>query len=180
MSGEDTLELLISRAQIAEAVKRLARQVEGDYPVEMPLLVAVLKGSFMFLADLVREMQRPVEIDFLRLSSYGSGTNTAGRVRLRMGVTATVKGRDVLVVEDIVDTGLTTSYAARYLRRKGASSVRVCTMLDKPSRRQVDMAPDYVGCTVTDRFVVGYGLDFDERYRHLADIYVLAGGSDEP
>jgi hypoxanthine phosphoribosyltransferase len=178
MTSFEPRELFVSREKIAETVERLARQIEGDYPSDMPLLVAVLKGSFVFLADLVREMRRPVEMDFVRLSSYGGSTNTAGRVRLRMGTAAPMKGRDVLVVEDIVDTGLTTSYAAKYLRRKGASSVRICTLLDKPSRRLVSVAPDYVGLTVPNVFVVGYGLDFDEKYRHLADIRVLTGGSD--
>ena len=176
MTSVKTLEMLISREQIAETVKRMAHQIEGDYPVEMPLLVGVLKGSFMFLADLIREMQRPVELDFLRLSSYGSDTNTSGKVRLRMGVSSPVRGRDVLVVEDIVDTGLTTSYASRYLRRKGASSVKLCTLLDKPSRRQGPVSLDYMGFTVPNEFVVGYGLDFDEQYRHLTDIYILTGG----
>ena len=180
MTPGEPLELLISREQIAETVKGLAGQIEGDYPEETPLLVGVLKGSFVFLADLVREMHRPVEMDFLRLSSYGGNTTTTGKVRLRMGVTSPVRGRDVLVVEDIVDTGLTTSYAIRYLRRRGASSVGVCTLLDKPSRRQVAVPLDYVGHTVPNRFIVGYGLDFDEKYRHLPDIHILIGGSDGP
>jgi hypoxanthine phosphoribosyltransferase len=180
MTSIKNLEMLISREQIAETVKRMAHQIEGDYPGEMPLLVAVLKGSFIFLADLVREMQRPVELDFLRLSSYGSDANTSGRVRLHMGVKSPVRERDVLVVEDIVDTGLTSSYAARYLRRKGAASVRLCTLLDKPSRRRVPVALDYVGFTVPNEFVVGYGLDFDEQYRHLPDIHILTGGSHGP
>jgi hypoxanthine phosphoribosyltransferase len=179
MTPAKTLEMLISRKQIADTVGRLARQIEGDYPGDMPLLVAVLKGSFMFLADLIREMHHPVEVDFLRLSSYAS-TSTSGRVRLRMGVTSPVRGRDVLVVEDIVDTGLTTSYAANYLRRKGASSVRLCTLLDKPSRRVASVAPDYLGFTVPDAFVVGYGLDLDEKYRSLPDIYTLQGDSHGP
>ena len=177
---QKTAEILISREQIAETVKRMARQIEGDYPGEMPLLVAVLKGSFVFLADLVRQIKRPVELDFLRLSSYGSDTKSSGKIRLRMGVTSPVKGRDVLVVEDIVDTGLTTSYAARYLRRKGASSVRLCTLLDKPSRRQVPVTLDYRGFTVPNQFIVGYGLDFDEQYRHLPDIHILTGAGHEP
>ena len=181
MTSVKTMELLISREQIAETVKRMAHQIEADYPVEIPLLVAVLKGSFMFLADLVREMQRPAQLDFLRLSSYGSDSTSSGVVKLKMGVTSSVKGRDAVVVEDVVDTGLTTTYAARYLRRKGASSVRVCTLLDKPSRRQsAAVTPDYVGFTVPNQFVVGYGLDFDEQYRHLPDIYVLTGGDHGP
>ena len=179
MTSAQTLKLLISRKQIADTVGRLARQIEGDYPGDMPLLVAVLKGSFMFLADLIREIQRPVEVDFMRLSSYAS-TSTSGRVRLRMGVTSPIRGRDVLVVEDIVDTGLTTSYAANYLRRKGASSVKLCTLLDKPSRRQESVAVDYLGFTVPDAFVVGYGLDLDEQYRSLPDIYTLQGDSNGP
>ena len=179
-SSSKTPEILISREQIAETVKSIARQIERDYPGEMPLLVGILKGSFVFLADLVREIKRPVELDFLRLSSYGSGVNTSGRVRLRMGVTSPVKGRDVLVVEDMVDTGLTTSYAARYLRRKGDSSVRLCTLLDKPSRRQVPVTLDYKGFTVPNEFIVGYGLDFDEQYRHLPDICILKGGGHGP
>ena len=180
MTSVKTLEVLISREQIAETVKRMAHQIEGDYPGEMPLLVAVLKGSFMFLADLIREMQRPLELDFLRLSSYGGDAKSSGKVRLNMGVTSPVKARDVLVVEDIVDTGLTAAYAARYLRRKGASSVRLCTLLDKPSRRQMPVTLDYLGFTVPNEFVVGYGLDFDEQYRHLPDIYILTGGGHGP
>lgn len=180
MTGENNLELFISRDKIAEAVRHLAQQVERDHTQETPLLVAVLKGSFMFLADLVRELKGPVELDFLRLSSYGSSTSTSGKIKLLQGVSIPVRGRSALVVEDIVDTGLTTSYAARYLRRKGASSVKICALLDKPSRRLAPVTLDYVGFTVPNRFVVGYGLDFDEKYRYLPDIYVLRGGSDGP
>ena len=180
MTSARTLETLISREQIAKTVKRMAHQIQRDYPGGMPLMVAVLKGSFIFLADLVREMQRPVELDFLRLASYGGGTTTSGRVKLRMGVISPVIGRDVLVVEDIVDTGLTSSYATRYLRRRGASSVRLCALLDKPSCRQETVSLDYKGFTVPNEFVVGYGLDFDEQYRHLPDIYMLTGGGHGP
>ena len=118
------MELFIPKSQIAETVQRLARQIEADYPDEMPLLVGVLKGSFIFMADLVREIQRELEIDFLRTSSYGSQTSSSGRVKLQMGVSTPLKDRSALVVEDIVDTGLTTAYAKRYLRRRGASSVK--------------------------------------------------------
>ena len=175
MSLTETLELYISKDQIADTVKRLARRIEADYPNEMPLMVGVLKGSFIFMADLVREINRELEIDFLRTSSYGSGTVSTGTVKLRAGVTSPVKDRSVLIVEDIVDTGLTTSYATGYLRRKGASSVKVCALLDKPSRRVAPVLPEYVGCTVPDKFLVGYGLDIDERYRSLSDIYILTG-----
>ena len=180
MDSVETLELLIPRSQIADTVKRLARQIEADYPKEMPLMVGVLKGSFIFMADLVREIQRDMEIDFMRTSSYGSGSVSSGRIKLHLGVTSPVKDRSVLIVEDIVDTGLTTSYAQRYLRRKGAASVKVCAFLDKPSRREAPVTPDYVGCTVPDKFLVGYGLDYDERYRALADIYVLTGDGNGP
>ena len=180
MDSVETLELLIPRSQIADTVKRLARQIEADYPKEMPLMVGVLKGSFIFMADLVREIQRDMEIDFMRTSSYGSGSVSSGRIKLHMGVTSPVKDRSVLIVEDIVDTGLTTSYAVRYLRRKGAASVKVCALLDKPSRREAPVTPDYVGCTVPDKFLVGYGLDYDERYRALADICVLTGDGNGP
>ena len=180
MDSVETLELLIHRSQIADTVKRLARQIEADYPKEMPLMVGVLKGSFIFMADLVREIQRDMEIDFMRTSSYGSGSVSSGRIKLHMGVTSPVKDRSVLIVEDIVDTGLTTSYAMRYLRRKGAASVKVCALLDKPSRREAPVTPDYVGCTVPDKFLVGYGLDYDERYRALADICVLTGDGNGP
>ena len=180
MDSVETLELLIPRSQIADTVKRLARQIEAGYPKEMPLMVGVLKGSFIFMADLVREIQRDMEIDFMRTSSYGSGSVSSGRIKLHMGVTSPVKDRSVLIVEDIVDTGLTTSYAMRYLRRKGAASVKVCALLDKPSRREAPVTPDYVGCTVPDKFLVGYGLDYDERYRALADICVLTGDGNGP
>lgn len=178
-NAKRTRKLLISREQIAETIKRMANQIQEDYPADMPLLVGVLKGSFIFLADLVRQMQRPVEIDFIRLSSYGSDVKSSGSVRLRMGVSSLVKGKEILVVEDIVDTGLTTAYASGYLRRKGASSVKLCTLLDKPSRRQMPVTPDYLGFTVPNEFIVGYGLDFDQQYRHLPDIHVLESGTHE-
>jgi len=176
MTHADISDVLLFREQISEAVKRMAHQIEEDYPKELPLMVGILKGSFIFMADLVRQMQRPFEMDFLRLSSYGSGVDSSGKVRLRMGVTRPVRDRDVLLVEDIVDTGLTTSYAVGYLQRKRAGSVKLCALLDKPSHRQTQVAPDYVGFTIPDKFVVGYGLDFDEQYRHLPDIHVLKKG----
>ncbi len=179
LNAKRTQTLLISREQIASTINRMANQIQEDYPVDIPLLVGVLKGSFVFLADLIRQMQRPVEIDFIRLSSYGDEVQSSGNVKLSMGVSSSIKGREVLVVEDIVDTGLTSSYIFGYLRRKGASSVKLCTLLDKPSRRQVSVTPDYLGFTVPNEFMVGYGLDFEQQYRHLPDIHVLDGSAHE-
>ena len=180
MSFGERLELHVSRRRIASAVKRLARQVEADYPEELPVMVGILTGSFVFMADLVRELRGEVEMEFIRISSYGGGVVSSGQAKLRLGVSGRVRGRHALIVEDIVDTGLTTSYAARYLRRRGAASVKVCTLLDKPSRRELPVVPDYVGFSVPDRFLVGYGLDHDGRFRSLPDIYELSGGPDGP
>ncbi len=180
MSFGEKLELHVSRRRIASAVRRLAGQIEADYPDELPLLVGILNGAFVFMADLVRELQREVEIEFMRVSSYGSGVVSSGEAKLRLGVSGRVRGRHALIVEDIVDTGLTTAYAARYLRRRGAASVKVCTLLDKPSRRKVAVSPDYVGFSVPDKFLVGYGLDYDGRFRSLPGIYELSGGPDGP
>ena len=179
MSLGERLELQVSRRRIGNAIKRLAGKIEQDYLDEPPLMVCILHGSFMFMADLVREMRHDVELDFMRISSY-VGAASSGGVKLRMGVSERVRGRNALIVEDIVDTGLTTSYAVRYLRRRGAASVKICALLDKPSRRVLPIAPDYVGFRVPDRFLVGYGLDYDERYRSLPDIYALSGGPDGP
>lgn len=167
--------VLIPRRRIRQAVKRLARQIEQDYQGKEPLLVAVLKGSFVFLSDLVRELNLPVQIDFVRLASYGAGTESSGRVRLTQPLTTPVKGRDVLVVEDIVDTGLTLSFFLDYLKRKRPSSLKLCALLDKPSRRKTPLTIDYLGLTVPDYFIVGYGLDCAEKYRQLPDLYALEG-----
>ena len=153
ISGEK-LELQVSRRRIGNAVKRLAGQIELDYPDEPPLMVGILHGSFMFMADLVREMRHDVELDFMRISSYG-GAVSSGELRLRMGVTGRVRGRNALIIDDIVDTGLTTSYAVRYLRRRGAASVKICALLDKHSRRVLPIAPDYVGFRVPGPFPSG-------------------------
>ena len=180
MSFGERLELHVSRRRIASAVKRLARQIEADYPKELPFMVGVLTGSFVFMADLVRELRSEVEMEFIRISSYGGGVVSSGEAKLRLGVSGRVRARHVLIVEDIVDTGLTTSRATRYLRRRGAASVKICTLLDKPSRRKVAVSPDYVGFSVPDRFLVGYGLDYDGRFRSLPGIYELLGGPDGP
>jgi hypoxanthine phosphoribosyltransferase len=171
MTGQDThCEVLISREEIAAAVDRLAAEISRDYYDKCPLLVAVLKGAFVFLADLMRRLDFPLEVDFIRLSSYGSGQESSGQVKVVHGIGADIAGRHVLVVEDIVDTGLTTAFLLGYLKDRGAASVRLCTLSDKPSRRQTEVKIDYLGFDVPDKFLVGYGLDWDERFRYLPDI----------
>jgi len=165
--------VIITRQEIEKAVARLAAEINGDYAGKQPLLIGVLKGSFMFMADLVRQLGLPVEIDFIRLSSYGAARETSGKVRVVQGLNKTIKGRDVLIVEDIVDTGITISFLLGYLRKKKPASLRLCALTDKPSRRRVSVAIDYLGFTVPDRFVVGYGLDFNEKFRYLPDICVV-------
>jgi hypoxanthine phosphoribosyltransferase len=166
---------LISQQEIAAAVQRLAGELDRDYGHGSPTVVGILRGCFIFLADLVRQMDTPLHsIEFLRLSSYGAGTVSSGRARVVMGLPPqAVAGRDVIVVEDIVDTGITTNAALRYLGRRQPASLRLCALLDKPSRRQVPVTIDYLGFTVPDRFLVGYGTDLDQRYRQLPAIYTL-------
>jgi len=171
------LVLLVSRDELAATVKRLAAELDRDYSQCSPVLVGVLKGGFVFLADLVRHMKTPVRsIEFLRLSSYGPGTVSQGWARVVVGLPAqSVMGQHVVVVEDIVDTGITTATALRYLRRHRPASLKLCALLDKPARQRVPLAVDYLGLTVPDRFLVGYGLDLNEQYRQLPDIYALEG-----
>jgi len=172
---ETNLIPLISQDEIAAAVERLAAELDRDYRRRPPLLVGVLKGGFIFLADLIRRMKTPLTgVEFLRVSSYGSARISSGKARVLMGVPRQViQGRDVIVVEDIIDTGLTTTAVLRYLLRRHPATLRVCTLLDKPARRRTPVQVDYVGITVPDRFLVGYGLDLGERYRQLPDIYTL-------
>ncbi len=176
--GETTpgLTLLIPREDIAAAVARLARELDRAYAPRPPVLVGVLKGSFIFLADLVRQMSIPIHrLEFIPASSYGSDRTSSGEPEVGTGLTEeSVGGRDVLVVEDIVDTGLTTAAVLERLRGLQPASVRVCVLLDKPSRRRQAVPIDHVGFTIPDLFVVGYGLDFDQRYRELPDLHILA------
>jgi len=165
--------ILISREEIAKAVTRLASEIERDYQGKQPLLIGILKGSFVFLADLIRQLELPVEIEFVKLSSYGAGKETSGKVKVVQGLKTPVKGRDVLVIEDIVDTGITISFLLNYLRKKKPASLKLCALTDKPSRRQTPVSIDYLGFTVPDKFIVGYGLDFDEKFRYLPDICFL-------
>lgn len=164
--------LVLSREQIADGVRRLASEIRRDYADKDPLLVGVLRGAFMFLADLVRELDISLEIEFVATESY-RGTESTGHVEMTRDVGVPVQGRHVLVVEDIVDTGFTTGYLLEHLRVKGPASVRLCALLDKPSRRKRPVHIDYLGFTVPDRFLVGYGLDMDQKFRNLPAIYAV-------
>jgi len=159
--------------RIAEVVGRLASEIDRDYEGRTPVLVGVLKSSFIFLSDLVRKMQTPVEIDFIRAGSYGTGCESSGEVCIKTDLEIDVQGRDVIVVEDIVDTGFTLMAVLGHIEKKCPASLKSCALLDKPSRRKVGCAADYVGMEVPDRFVVGYGLDCAERYRGLEGLYEI-------
>lgn len=173
--SNDLAQTLITEDKIKTRVKELGAQISRDYEGKELVLVGVLKGAAIFLADLVREITIPVDYDFVAISSYGADTRSSGVVRLLKDLDASIESKHVLVVEDIVDTGWTLrlSYIVENLRSRKAASVRVCTLLDKPSRRAVDVGIDYYGFIVEDKYVVGYGLDYDGRYRSLPFIGVL-------
>jgi hypoxanthine phosphoribosyltransferase len=163
-------QVLITQDEIRQAVAKLAAEIRRDYQGKQPLLIGILKGSFVFMADLVRQLNLPIELDFVRLSSYGAGTETSGKVKVVQGLKTSIKGRDVLVVEDIVDTGLTVSFLMDYLKKKKPASLKLCVLTDKPSGHKIPVKINYLGFTVPDKFVVGYGIDWNERFRHLRDI----------
>jgi hypoxanthine phosphoribosyltransferase len=171
--------VLLTSAQLADRVGELGREVGARYRQTTPVLVGVLKGAVVFMADLLRAIDGPVECDFIAVSSYGPSTRSSGIVKLTQDLSASVEGRDVLVVEDIVDTGRTLDYLRRNLLTRHPRSLRICTLLDKASRREVPVELDFVGFTIPDAFVVGYGLDSAGRYRNLPYIGVLeeTGGS---
>jgi hypoxanthine phosphoribosyltransferase len=168
------MEILFTPGDIQSAVAGLAQEVTQDYRDKNPVLLGVLKGCFVFMADLVRALDMPLEIEFMSVSSYGPGrTESQGEVRVVQGLRGSIRDRHVLVVEDIVDTGITVDFVLRYLRRRRPASVRVCALFDKTARRRVNVPIDYLGFSIPDRFVVGYGLDFDERFRNLRGLYCL-------
>jgi len=164
--------ILLSREQIQKRVGALAAEIRRDFPDDVHL-VAVLKGAFMFLSDLVREMSGAVSLDFIAVSSYAAETTSSGEVRLLKDLDTALAGRNVVIIEDIVDTGLTLTYLQDILRARSPKTLRTACLLSKPSRRQVDVAVDYIGFTIDDRFVVGYGLDYAEQYRNLPHIAIL-------
>ena len=170
---EDIERILISEKDIKKAVKKMGKQISKDYDGKNLMLVAVLKGSVIFMADLMRAISIPLNIDFMSVSSYGGGTKSSGVVKILKDLDHDLSGKDILIVEDILDSGMTLSYLSNLLRQRNVSSIRIATLLDKPERRIADVKADYFCFTVPDEFVVGYGLDFDQQYRHLPYIGVL-------
>jgi len=164
---------VLSRAEIAEKVRNLAEQISRDYGEKDLCVIGILKGAFVFMADLVRELTNSVQIDFVRLASYGSGTASSGNVRITKDLEIDIEGQDVLVVEDIVDSGITIAWFLKHLKKFNPKSVKVCTFIDKTERRQVQVPIDYVGHVIDQGFLVGYGLDFDEKYRGLPEVYEI-------
>lgn len=166
--------VLIDETTLQARIKTLAAQIEADYAAEDDLLlICVLKGAFVFLSDISRAMKRPHAIDFMGISSYGKGTTSMGAVQIIMDLKAPIEDRNVLIVEDIIDSGRTLDYMRRTLLARSPASLRICTLLNKPARREIDVQVDYVGFDIPDEFVVGYGLDFDELYRNFPFIAVM-------
>lgn len=173
MLADDVAQVLISEEELKAKVKELGAQIAQDYKDKNPLLISVLKGATVFLADLIRAMDIPLGIDFIATSSYGNSDTSSGIVRILMDLESSIRGRHVLVVEDIVDTGHTLHYLMNILSARGPASLRLCVLLDKPQRREVPIKADYVGFRIPDYFVVGYGLDYAEKYRNLPFVGVL-------
>ncbi|HLM99984.1 MAG TPA: hypoxanthine phosphoribosyltransferase [Bryobacteraceae bacterium] len=171
----NTLRLLLSSQQIQKRIQEMGAEIDKDYPDGALHLVCILKGACFFLADLARAIERDVVIDFMGISSYGRGTTTSGAVKLTKDLDQAVENAHVLLVEDIVDTGLTLNYLMNILQQRKPRSIRIAALLDKPERRQRPVKVSYVGFEIPDEFVVGYGLDFGERYRNLQDVCVLEG-----
>ncbi len=179
--ASDATTVLLSADVIASRIRELASEIERDYPGDSPIhLVCVLKGGFVFVSDLVRAMGPRVTLDFIALSSYAKGTTSSGEVRLLKDLDAALSGRDVIIVEDIVDTGLTLAYLQEILKARGPRSLKTACLLSKPSRRKIDVVVEYIGFTIDDHFVVGYGLDYDERYRNLPYIAILNPSATTP
>nr|WP_077368909.1 hypoxanthine phosphoribosyltransferase [Anaerosalibacter sp. Marseille-P3206] len=162
-----TKEVLVSEEELQKRVRELGEQITKDYEGKDLMLVCILKGAAIFMSDLARRIDLPITMEFLAVSSYGNSTESSGVVKIVKDLDADVKGKDILIVEDIIDTGLTLSYITDNLKKRGAKSVKICTLLDKPERRKVDVPVDYIGFVVPDEFIVGYGIDYAEKYRNL-------------
>lgn len=169
----DVERILVSKEEIAEIVKRLGADISRDYTDKSPILITVLKGAFIFMADLVREITVPCTLDFMAVSSYGCGTETSGKVRIIKDLETNIEGKDVIIVEDILDSGVTLSHLMELLQARKPNSMKICTLFDKPERHKVEIDVAYQGTVVPNEFIVGYGLDYAEKYRNLADVCVL-------
>lgn len=170
---KDIESVLVSEKEIENIVNTLAKQIEKDYNGKDFIMIGLLKGSISFMVDLMRKIDLDFAIDFIVASSYGSGTKTSGRVNIQKDVSQSVVGKDILIVEDIIDSGYTLDFITKYLKAKGAGEIRLCTLFNKPQRREADIKVDYVGMVIPDAFIVGYGLDFDEKYRNLPYVGIL-------
>ena len=173
MMEQDMQQILFTQAQVAGRIREMSREITRDYAGKAPLVVGILRGSFIFMADLVRQVELPLHLDFMSASSYGAGTVSSGQVNIRLDLQEDIAGRDVLLVEDILDTGNTLSKLVAELQARGPASLKLCVLLDKPDRRTKPIQADYVGFTIPDAFVVGCGLDYDQRYRNLPYIGIL-------
>ncbi len=169
----DIERVLLTQEEISEKVKVLANQIKDEYSGKNPIILCILKGSLIFTADMVREFDFPCTIDFMQASSYGSGSETTGKLVVKKDMDTDISGRDVIVIEDILDTGVTLSNLLPELLRRGAREVKLCVLLNKPERRTVEVKADYIGFDIENEFVVGYGLDYDEKYRNLPYIGIL-------
>ncbi len=170
---QDMKEVLFTKEQIHNKVKELGKKITEDYKDKDLMLICILKGSFIFMSDLCKEIDLPLTLDFMAVSSYGNSTQSSGVVRIIKDLEENIEGKHILIIEDIIDTGLTLSYLINNLKSRGSKSIKICTLLDKPERRKSQVKPDYLGFTIPDKFVVGYGLDYAEKYRNLPFISVL-------
>jgi hypoxanthine phosphoribosyltransferase len=171
--NETSKEIIFSREVIQKRVQELADQISKDYAGSDLIIIGILRGAFIFMADLVRAMNIPCKVDFVRVASYGGGTESFGKIVMTKDIETSICGRDILIVEDIIDKGLTLQYLTSWFKERNPRSLKVCAFLDKRKRRKVSFEADYVGFTIDDGFVVGYGLDYDEKYRFLPDVYVI-------
>ena len=170
---QDVERILFTEEQLQKRVAELGAQITADYAGKAPVLASVLRGSYIFMADLTRQIKLPLTVDFMAVSSYGSGTTSSGQVEIRKDLSDSIEGRDLLIVEDILDSGNTLYYLQRILNARHPASIKICTLLDKPERRAKPIEADYKGFTIPDAFVVGYGLDYNEKYRNLPYIGIL-------
>lgn len=173
MMEQDMQQILFTQEQVSTRIREMAAEITRDYQGKSPLVVGVLRGCFVFMADLVRGLELPLTLDFMSASSYGAGTTSSGLVKIRLDLHDDIAGRDVLLVEDILDTGNTLSKLVQELKNRGPASLKLCVLLDKPERRTKPIEADYVGFTIPDAFVVGCGLDYDQKYRQLPYIGIL-------